>query len=1032
MTRTRRSPPSADPLAAARRRRGLDSQRDVTILSVDLVGSTPLTEQLDRERWRDVVLAFHDICDEAITRYGGTVGSRAGDGLMAHFGLSAAHEDDPHRAVLAALALLEGCAYLRRQVQQEDGVLVEARAGVHHGPVVVTQIGAQRDVVGTTPNVAARIEAEARPMTVLVSEVVHDRIARDFEVESARSVNLRGVADEMTVYQVGRARVGPRRTTRTPMVGRERSRRLLESEWQNARSGSAQPILFHGEAGVGKTRLVDHAGHLAERDGARRMELEHRAYESATPFHALADGVARTFDLDDEPTDRAAYESLCRQLGDLGIQDRADDLARLVGLDLDDLAPLPPAAHHAKSLKSSRVLVEALARHGGLALLVEDLQWADPSTLSFVSGIVERPPPGLLLVMAARPGFDPPWPQDAALSIALEPLDRDDIALWAALHLDEADIGDEQLDRLVELSDGVPLYLTALFDLAGDDGLFSHRGRLPPTLDTLMNAIIDVPEVPVTTLGTLATIGRAFRIDFAADVLGRPVEDLTAELDRLCECGVLDRARGDPETLQFHHALIRTAAYEQQVDSDRVAAHSMVATALERRSGTAPLDAASVAWHLDMAGSPVEAVPHYRKAAAAAGRMGAMMEALRLADRGLELVDELDERDVDPGVELELHRQRTLCLTALEGYASVGAGASARRSLELMRLVPGSPKLLYAMTDLYSFLSVRGDSAAVDDLLGEMHRVARHPVERWSVRQLEALRDYMIGDFRSAREGYRSLIDTANGEVTIGLNTDALTTALIQSAPLAWMAGDADAADDWLDRALARSDEVSRSQADFDEGMVHVWRLFMWLGSGELEAATELAEEALEFVTRKRLVMWRAMLTGYRAICAGRADPKGDASAVLGKLIARYQAAGAVRMTPYFINEHASLLVARGEADRAVRRYDEAIELAERCRELHVNAESYRLRGVARHHAGDSPTAIAADLGTAATMAAEQGAPVFELNALVDAVELLDDALVPADSVARIERLRRGIVTPERYPVVARAELATADPASSG
>ena len=226
-------------------------------MSIDLVGSTPLAARLDPERLRDVILTYHDICDQAIARYDGRVGARAGDGLMVHFGVSNPHEDDARRATLAALAIIDAMTPLANEVAARDEATLQVRIGVHTGPVVITEIGGRTDIVGTTPNETARIESAARPGTVSVSAATHELIAKDFEFEPPRQVALRGVEAPMTTYTVTGVSSHTTRPCGSALSGRTRTlARPRRSSWARPASASrasriSSPTSRRAKAGTG-------------------------------------------------------------------------------------------------------------------------------------------------------------------------------------------------------------------------------------------------------------------------------------------------------------------------------------------------------------------------------------------------------------------------------------------------------------------------------------------------------------------------------------------------------------------------------------------------------------------------------------------------------------------------------------------------------------------------------------------------------------------------------------------------------------
>jgi class 3 adenylate cyclase len=238
-------------------------RRQLTVLFCDLVGSTAIAGQLDPEDWREIAAEYQRAAADTVTRFGGHVAKYLGDGLLVYFGYPHAHEDDPERAVRGGLALIDTVAELNRRVEPAHSVQLAVRVGMHTGPVVIgAGAGPGAEVFGDTPNVAARVQALADPDAVLITEATHRLVAGKFIVEAKGAPPLKGVRQPVGVFRVVEpsglqsrlAAAGPRGLT--PFVGREAERRLLGERWAQARAGDGQLVLITGEAGIGKSRLV--------------------------------------------------------------------------------------------------------------------------------------------------------------------------------------------------------------------------------------------------------------------------------------------------------------------------------------------------------------------------------------------------------------------------------------------------------------------------------------------------------------------------------------------------------------------------------------------------------------------------------------------------------------------------------------------------------------------------------------------------------------------------------------------------------
>src|SRR5262249_4817931 len=241
-------------------------RRQLTVMFCDLVDSTALSGQLDPEDLREVVRAYQKVCSEVITRFDGHIAQLLGDGLLVYFGYPHAHEDDAQRAVRAGLGMLAAMGDLNQGLQQAKGMQLAIRVGIHTGLVVVGEMGgAQRQeqlALGETPNVAARIQGLAMPNTLMISTDTYRLIQGYFECQDLGVQTLRGVAEPVTLYRVlSESGVYSRLDTvsargLTPLVGRESEVTLLRERWEQAKAGHGHVVLLTGDAGIGKSRLV--------------------------------------------------------------------------------------------------------------------------------------------------------------------------------------------------------------------------------------------------------------------------------------------------------------------------------------------------------------------------------------------------------------------------------------------------------------------------------------------------------------------------------------------------------------------------------------------------------------------------------------------------------------------------------------------------------------------------------------------------------------------------------------------------------
>jgi class 3 adenylate cyclase len=393
-----------DPLAGER--------RHLTMLFCDLVDSTAIAARLDPEQWREIVAGYHRTATQAIERFGGHVAKFLGDGVLAFFGYPEAHDDDAERAARAGLAILDALAKLNENSTRSK---LAARVGINSGAVVVgAGAGRDADVFGDAPNVTARVQAAAAPGTVLVTADTHRLISGLFVVEDRGAQALKGIERPVQLYRIvqpsgvrGRLEAGAAHGL-TPFVGREDELRSLINRWERALDGEGQVALIIGEAGIGKSRLVQRFHEQIAGTPHTWVETAAGALFHNTPFYAVAEMLR-------ELLAWRGGESAEEQVA------RLESALRLVELKPDQVLPLvapllnlpipanyPPLALSPEQQRRRLLatLVEwvlGAARMQPIAIAIEDLHWADPSTLELLQLLVEqRTTARLLLLYTAR------------------------------------------------------------------------------------------------------------------------------------------------------------------------------------------------------------------------------------------------------------------------------------------------------------------------------------------------------------------------------------------------------------------------------------------------------------------------------------------------------------------------------------------------------------------------------------------------------------------------------------------------------
>jgi len=605
---------------------GREERKVVSVVFADLVGSTARAERLDPEDVRAILAPYHDRLRAELERRGGTVEKFIGDAVVAVFGAPLSHEDDPERAVRAALAIQEAIAELNEADSQLE---LEVRVGVHTGEALVS-VGARPElgeamVAGDVMNTCARLQAAAPPGGVLVGEATHRVTERKIEYREAGPIEAKGKAEPVKAWLAlaPRSRFGVDvfQTGRAPLVGREGELDLLAAALSRTRAESEpQLVTLVGVPGIGKSRLVYELSRIADDDPELIVWRQGRSlpYGEGVAFWALGEIVKAQAGIFESDGATEAGEKLAAAVTDVLAESEAVWVERhlrpLVGLGGEaDVGE----AHHAEAFTAWRSFFEALAERGPVVLVFEDLQWADDGLLDFVDGLVERvvgvP---LLVVCSARPELlerRSSWGggKRNALTISLAPLSEDDTARLIAVLLDRPVLPAEEQAVLLQRAGGNPLYAEEYARMLDAEPMLDD---VPETLQGVVVARIDaLPADEKELLQQAAVLGKVFWTDALAAPLGTDHWQLEERLYALERKEFVRRehrsAVAGAKQYVFVHALVRDGAYGQMPRAVRARAHERVAEWIDSLPSDRSEDRAEMlAHHL------VEAVEYGRAA----------------------------------------------------------------------------------------------------------------------------------------------------------------------------------------------------------------------------------------------------------------------------------------------------------------------------------------------------------------------------------------------------------------------------------
>ncbi|MGD9511829.1 MAG: AAA family ATPase, partial [Geminicoccaceae bacterium] len=667
-------------------------RRRLSVLFVDLVGSTALAARLDPEETRAVMRAFQNMAAGEIARYQGHLAKFLGDGVLAYFGWPNAHEDDAERAVRAALAIAAEATRLRAP----GGEPLVVRAGIATGPVVVEDgsgSGAESEtgIAGETPNLAARLQTVAQPGQVVVADATRRLVAGLFELTDLGRHALKGYAEAQPAFAVGGLCTAPtrfeaRQADRAPaaMVGRDLEAARLASAWERALAGCGSLVLLSGEAGIGKSRLVSSLEQRLDRPAQLRLRYQCSPFHTNTALWPVMEQISRAAALQASTDGAENIRRLEQLLGQAVAEPQADVelIAHLLGLAREDgpAGMLPPAERKRRLFRSLLAQLDGLAAQRPTLVVLEDAHWIDPTTselFGLLLPAIDRKP--VLVVITYRPEFDPPWRHlGHSTELRLSPLS----AIAASVIVSELAPGlsPSLVESIVAKADGVPLFIeevTRSITESVATGSSQAMLAVPASLHDTLMARLDRLGAARRVAQVGSVIGRAFDHRLLAACIDLPENRLGPALDDLAASGLVSRrGAGTDSSYLFKHALVRDAAYQSLLHSQRRELHARIAHHLaQRNDATAP---ELLAHHLTAAGQSEPAIQAWRLAAERAVRRSANREAVRHLEQALRLVDERESE-----VELAIRLQQAVPLIAVHGFGSDEVAGCAARTLEL-------------------------------------------------------------------------------------------------------------------------------------------------------------------------------------------------------------------------------------------------------------------------------------------------------------------------------------------------------------
>ncbi|MDP2620459.1 MAG: adenylate/guanylate cyclase domain-containing protein, partial [Hyphomicrobiales bacterium] len=642
------------PASAPSRSKAEAERRQLTVMFVDLVGSTALSQRMDPEELSELIGGYQTAVAGQVARVEGHVARYMGDGVLAYFGYPRAHEDGADRAVRAGLAIVEMVSGLA----SPDGESLRVRVGIATGSVVVGDIigeGAAQEeaVTGKTPNMAARLQAMAEPGQVVIDAMTHRLIGAAFVLEDLGRRELKGFAEPVAAWSVVGEGVTDSRFEATHagaltrFIGREHELGLLHERWELAKGGEGQVVLLSGEAGIGKSRILQALREKIAGEPHFRLRYQcspHHGNSAFFPIIQRLERAARFSGTDGPESKLDKLESLLRMSVE-NIEAVTPLFAALLSLPAADrygVLNLTPEQRRDRTIEAMIGQVLALSRQRPVLFMLEDAHWIDPSTETFVGEMMARvADAAVLMVISYRPVYAPPWRRHPhLLLIALNRLSRKqgiEIVRAAGGHA----LADTVIDQIITRADGVPLYVEELTKSIIEVGKSisdpEARDRIPATLQALLIARLDQLGEAKETAQVGSVFGREFSFGLLTAVADLPADEIKVNLERLVQSELVFKRGAVPDAkYTFKHALFQDTAYETLLLRRRRQLHARIAEILERDfpeiMATEP---ETLAHHFSRAGNADKAVRYLTLFADKTAAVYAHTEAVAVLDQAL-------------------------------------------------------------------------------------------------------------------------------------------------------------------------------------------------------------------------------------------------------------------------------------------------------------------------------------------------------------------------------------------------------------
>lgn len=1006
-------------------------RRQLTVLFCDIVGSSTLSEILDPEELRDLMSEYHAVCTEVVSRHGGHIAQYLGDGVLIYFGFPIAHEDAARRASQVGLELVSRVSSITYQIQDSlspgtDAQHLQVRVGIHTGLVVVGEISAgdKRSLaLGETPNIAARVQDLATAGCVVVSETSHRLLGDGFHCSSLGQHKLKGFSRPLELFhvhnlnQIHRGSIFSQYRARSRVIGRDTETQLLLEKFGQARKGIGQIALLGGEPGMGKSRMVQTLYEQLAQGDCFLLECGGTAYYQNSYLFPVIDMLRRTFRLHKQLNDEQRLQHIETRIRYLNLDTSAmvPVLAELLSIPLNNHYPTTaestPQQKKQQTLNTLTTLLKCIAQQRLVVLIVEDLQWIDPSTIELLIQLADQP--GLSNIFALftfRDEFTAIWPSHAHLTrINLNRLTRKQSGEMILELCHHKMLPQDVFNEIINKTDGIPFFIEELTAALLKSELMAEKSGhfelstplsdfgIPSSLQDLLMSRLDNlgDEKSLAQIGSI--LGREFEHEVLQVISSRDEQSFGQGLDHLINADLFLQHGQRPKALyRFRHALIREAAYHSLLKRTRQKYHQHIAKLLQEHFPQMVQENPELlAHHYTEAGDLGEALKNWLIAGHMALEHSANLEAINHLGEGLKVLEKLPESEQKQTSELALQTCLGQAYMMTRGYAAPEVEQAYARAKELCRDISGITTVFPVLCGLWEYYVVRADLGTAYTLAQEIYQLAQQSGNSTLIiegHRAMGTTQLWRGQLKDAWQYLQpdTLIEKIKGQQSsaelMAYYQDPRVAMLSNSGCVLWLSGYNQQAIENARQALSLAKNLAHPFSQ-----VYALHFLCTLSqlNGDKKATAEYAELQITLSKTYGFAFWEAMGVMFQAWANTGNEPIENTLSQFQQALNDYERIGSRIARSYFLAMFADIYYIAGNIDTAAETIDSALQETAISGEGFFKSELLRTKGeLILAQAQSSHNAAETVLCQALELAREQGAHALALRIAISLAHL--------------------------------------------